>query len=195
MILPLYPGGAFGEATSLGVAVVTGVAFGVALERAGLGSSRKIAAQFYGTDFTVIKVMFTAIVVAMLGLFVLSKLGVLDPAGLSVPETWLVPQLAGGIVFGAGLIVGGLCPGTSCVAAASGHLDGLALMAGLLAGTLVFEEAFPLLARFYDATPMGRSTLPSLLGLPGGAVVGMVTAAACLCFVALRRHEKSAGAA
>ena len=193
MILPLYPAGAFGETASLVVAVATGVAFGAALERAGLGSSRKVAAQFYGTDFTVIKVMFTAIVVAMLGLSALSALGLLDPAALSVPGTWLAPQLAGGIVFGAGLIVGGLCPGTSCVAAASGHLDGLALMVGLLAGTLVFDEAFPWLARFYDATPMGRFTLPELLRLPGGAVTGLVTAAACVCFVALWRYEKSAG--
>jgi len=66
-------------------------------------------------------------------------------------------------------------------------------MAGMLAGTLVFEEAFPWLARFYDATPLGRFTLPDLLQLPGAAVVGLVTAAACACFVALRYYEKSAG--
>ena len=194
MILPLYPAGAFGETASLAVAVVTGIGFGIALERAGLGSSRKVAAQFYGTDFAVIRVMFTAIVTAMLGVFALAKLGVLDLAAVSVPDTWLLPQLVGGIVFGVGLIVGGLCPGTSCVAAAAGHLDGVALIAGMLAGSLAFAEAFPWLARFYEATPKGRYTLPDLLGLPGGAVAGIVTLAACACFVALRRYEKSAAA-
>ena len=190
MILPLYPAGAIGEGASLAVAVVTGIAFGVALERAGLGSSRKVAAQFYGTDFTVIRVMFTAIVTAMLGVFALTRVGLLDPSALSVPDTWLVPQLAGGIVFGAGLIVGGLCPGTSCVAASSGHLDGLALMAGMLAGTLGFEEAFPWLARLYDATPLGRFTLPDLLRLPTGAVVAVTSATAVGCFILLWRHER-----
>lgn len=194
MTLPLYPAGAFGEAGSLVVAVATGVAFGVALERAGLGSSRKVAAQFYGTDFTVLKVMFTAIVIAMLGVLALSGLGVLDLAAVSVPDTWLLPQLVGGIVFGAGLIVGGLCPGTSCVAAAAGRLDGVALVVGMLAGSLAFAEAFPWLARFYASTPRGRFTLPDLLGLPGGAVAGIVTVAACACFVTVRRFERRAAA-
>ena len=121
---------------------------------------------------------------------VVARRGLLDPSALSVPDTWLAPQLAGGIVFGTGLIVGGLCPGTSCVAASSGHLDGLALMAGMLAGTLGFEEAFPWLARLYDATPLGRFTLPDLLHLPTGAVVAVTTATAVGCFVLLWRHER-----
>ena len=107
---------------STGVALVTavaiGVAFGAALERAGLGSARKLVGQFYGTDLTVFKVMFSAIVVAMLGAFWLGRLGVLDLARVDVPETWLVPQLVGGALFGAGMATAGLCPGTSCVAAA-----------------------------------------------------------------------------
>jgi uncharacterized membrane protein YedE/YeeE len=101
------------------VAVAIGIAFGWALERAGLGSARKLAGQFYGTDFTVFKVMFTAILVAMLGAFWLGRLGAIDLAQVFVPETWLAPQLAGGLIFGAGFLVAGLCPGTSCVDAAT----------------------------------------------------------------------------
>lgn len=96
--------------TALVTAVGIGVAFGAALERAGLGSARKLVGQFYGADLTVFKAMFSAIVVAMLGAFWLGRLGVLDLARVDVPETWLVPQLVGGVVFGAGMATVGMCP-------------------------------------------------------------------------------------
>jgi uncharacterized protein len=115
-------------------AVVIGIAFGFALERAGLGNARKLAGQFYGTDFTVFKVMFSAILVAMLGAFWLGRLGILDLRGVYVPETFLAPQLIGGLLFGAGFVIAGLCPGTSCVAAATGRGDGLAVVLGIGTG-------------------------------------------------------------
>src|SRR4029079_5238954 len=72
-------------------AVAIGAAFGASLEGAGLGSARKLVGQFYGTDLTVLKVMFSAIVVAMLGAFWLGRLGVLELSRVEVPGTWLVP--------------------------------------------------------------------------------------------------------
>ena len=190
MILPLFPAGAFGERASFAVAGITGIAFGVVLERGGLGSSRKLAGQFYGTDFTVFKVMFTAIVTAMIGVWVLSAAGLMDPAQLAVPPTFLLPHLVGGLIFGAGFVLGGLCPGTSCVAAVSGKLDALVLIVGMLAGTLLFGEIFRWIADFYDATPRGRLTLPQLFGLPEGAVVMLVTAMALACFALLGWYER-----
>jgi len=190
MILPLFPAGAFGETASFVVAIGIGVAFGAVLERAGLGSATKLAGQFYFTDFTVFKVMFSAIVTAMLGVYLLSWFGILDIGQLAVPPTWLLPQLAGGLLFGAGFVMGGLCPGTSCVAAASGRADGLALIAGMLAGTLLFGELFPWLARFYASTPKGRFTLPQLLHLGDAITVLLVTAAALAAFMLLGRWER-----
>ena len=187
MIFPLFPAGAFGERASFLVAGVTGAAFGFVLERGGLGSSRKLAGQFYGTDFTVFRVMFTAIVTAMLGVFVLAKLGLMDVSQLAVPPTFLLPHLVGGLLFGAGFVMGGLCPGTSCVAAVSGKLDAVALIGGMLGGTLLFGEVYPLLGSFYGATPRGRFTLPALLHLPEGVVVLLVTLAALGSFAVLRR--------
>jgi len=168
-----------------------GIAFGAALERAGLGNARKLTGQFYLTDLTVFKVMFTAIVTAMIGLLLLTRIGVMDRALLQVPGTWLLPQLAGGILFGAGFIMGGLCPGTSCVAAASGKGDGVALIVGMFAGTLVFSELFPRIATFYSSTDMGDSTLPSLLHLPEPVVVVLITAMALACFAGIARFERS----
>ena len=187
MSLPLFPGGAFSAAWSLVAAVLIGIAFGFVLERAGLGSARKLTGQFYFTDFAVFQVMFTAIVTAMLGMFVLSRLGVLDNSRIQVPSTWLLPQLLGGVLFGVGFVMGGLCPGTSCVAAASGKVDGFVLIGGLLLGSLLFGEVFPLVERFYESTPRGRFTLPALLDLPEGLVVLLVAAMAIAAFVLLKR--------
>ena len=110
---------------SLVLAFVIGVAFGWTLERAGLADAPKLARQFYLTDLTVFKVMFSALVTAMLGLFWLGRLGVVDVSAIYVPETFMGPQLLGGLVFGLGFVACGLCPGTSCVSAATGRLDGV----------------------------------------------------------------------
>jgi rhodanese-related sulfurtransferase/uncharacterized membrane protein YedE/YeeE len=169
------------------IAIVIGIAFGFTLERAGLGNARKLAGQFYFTDFTVFKVMFSAIVVAMLGAFWLSRLGVLDLRGVYVPETWLVPQLIGGLLFGAGFVVAGLCPGTSCVSAATGRGDGLAAVGGMFFGILVTGLAFTPLQRFYESTSRGSFTLPDLLGVPYGVVVFAIVVMALAAFAGLRR--------
>jgi uncharacterized membrane protein YedE/YeeE len=180
-----------GDTTAAGLAVAgaTGVAFGAALERAGLGSARKLVGQFYGTDLTVFKVMFTAIVVAMLGAFWLGRLGVLDLSRVWVPETWIFPQLVGGVVFGAGMATAGLCPGTSCVAAASGRGDGLAVLLGMFSGVLATGLGFASLRGFYESTARGALTLPGWLDVPYGAVVLAVVAIALVGFRVAERIE------
>ena len=189
---PLYEFGRFGDGTSLLVAVLLGIAFGWFLERGGMGNARKLAGQFYFTDLAVLKLMFSAIVTAMLGLFWLSWVGLLDLSRVYVPETFIVPQLVGGVVFGIGFAVGGLCPGTSCVAAATGRQDGLALVGGMLTGVFVFGEAFPAVQRFADSTARGAWTLPDALGLSHGTVVGMIVAAALGAFAGAEWLERRA---
>lgn len=179
--------------TELVTAVAIGTAFGAALERAGLGSARKLVGQFYGTDLTVFKVMFSAIVVAMLGTFWLGRLGVLELARVDVPETWLAPQLVGGALFGAGMATAGLCPGTSCVAAASGRGDGLAVLFGMFSGVLATGLLFAPLRGFYEATARGPLTLPAWLGVPYGAVVLAVVAIALVGFRVAERIERIEG--
>jgi uncharacterized membrane protein YedE/YeeE len=162
---------------ALMLALAIGVAFGFTLERAGLGSAPKLAGQFYLADFTVVKVMFTAIVVAMTGAFWLGRLGLIDLGSIFVPETFLLPQVVGGAIFGAGFLIAGLCPGTSCVSAASGRGDGLAVMSGMFAGILIAGLAF---SSFYSATPFGTWTLPELLHVPYGVVVAAIVFAFAL---------------
>jgi len=167
-----------------------GIAFGFTLERAGLGNAKKLTGQFFLTDLTVFKVMFSAIVTAMLGVFWCSRLGLVDLSALALPETYLRPQLAGGVIFGAGFALAGLCPGTSCVAAASGRGDGLAVVGGLFAGVLGAGLSFPLFLDFYDSDARGAWTLPSLLHLSYGTVVLAVAIVAILAFIGAEAIER-----
>ena len=175
--------------TDLLVAGAVGIAFGFALERAGLGSARKLTGQFFLTDLTVFKVMFSAIVTAMLGTFWLGRLGLMDLAFLYVPDTYLGAQIAGGLIFGAGFALAGLCPGTSCVSAATGRGDGAMTVAGMFAGVLGTGLAFPLIERLYNSGAHGAWTLPQLLHLPYGVVVLGVVLIALAGFAAAERIE------
>lgn len=174
---------------TLPLALLIGAAFGACLEMAGLGNANKLAGQFTLYDFSVFKVMFSAILTAMLGAFWLGRLDFIDLASLYVPETYLAPQVAGGLVFGAGFVLCGLCPGTACVAAASGRGDGVAVMAGLFAGMLLTGLALPRFEHFYAGTNLGAFTLADAAGLPYGVVVAGVVLVALGCFALIERWE------
>ena len=114
-----------------------GIGFGFFLERAGFGSARKLVSQFYLDDLAVFKVMFTAIVTAMLGVTYLGWMGVLDLSLVFMTPTYLWPMVVGGLVLGVGFVVGGYCPGTSVVGQVTGRIDGaVPTCAGLFAGHL-----------------------------------------------------------
>jgi len=191
MSAPFYEYGLFGEGTSLVVALAIGVVFGFFLERGGLGDARKLAAQFYLTDLTVLKVMFSAIVTAALGLFWLGRLGILDVSRVYLLPTYVAPHLVGGLVFGVGFVMGGLCPGTSCVSLSSGKLDGLVLLGGMLLGIVLFNEAYPLVAAFYDSTSLGQVTLSDLLHVSQGVMVFALVVVAVASFWLAERIEAS----
>lgn len=176
-------------ADNLFVALAIGVAFGFVLEHAGLADARKLAGQFYLRDFTVVKVMFSAIVTAMLGAFWLGRFDVIDLATFYVPETYLLPQAIGGFIFGAGFVVCGLCPGTSCAAAGSGRIDGVATVGGLLCGVLLTGLAFPAIEPFYESSSIGVITWPRLFNVSYGLTVAIVTGLAMLLFQLISRLE------
>jgi uncharacterized membrane protein YedE/YeeE len=133
--------------------------------------------------------MFSAIVTAMLGVFWLDRIGFLDAGRLYVPETYLLPQLIGGVVFGAGFVLAGLCPGTSCVAAASGRIDGLSVVAGMFTGVLLTGIFFAPLQHFHESTARGTLTLPALAHLPTGVVVFTIVVIALAAFRLIDRFE------
>ncbi len=168
MILPLSSSVEFTLSVELAIAVLLGAGFGFCLERAGFGSARKLTAVFYLYDMAVVKVMFTAIVTTMVGMAALAGAGVLDLAELYVEPTTIAAQITGGLVFGAGFIVGGYCPGTSIAAIATGRKDGIAFALGMLAGVLAYAELTPDIDAWVKAGAHEGWTLPALTGIGMG---------------------------
>ena len=193
MMTPLYKYGFFGEEFSLLVAFVLGLGFGFFLERAGFGSARKLAAQFYLYDMSVFKVMFTAIVTGMLGVTYLGWIGWLDLDLVYLVPTFLGPQIVGGLVLGVGFVVGGYCPGTSVAALATGRIDAMVYALGIFAGTFAYAEVYPSIKDLVNANPMGQVTLPEVFGLPWGLVVFAVVVIAVVGFWGATKIERWAG--
>ena len=191
---PLFKYGAFGDETSLVVAFAIGIGCGFFLERAGFGSARKLVSQFYLNDLAVFKVMFTAIVTAMLGSVLLSKLGILDLSLVYVSPTFVVPFLVGGLLFGVGFVTGGFCPGTALVGMVSGSLDAAVFLVGMMGGVLVWSFGYPLWDGFAHSTAMGRAMLYDVLPLSPGVVALLVALAAVGAFLGAEKLERIFGA-
>ena len=140
-LFPVFTRGGFGNELALLVQLIIGMGFGFALERSGFARSENLVSIFYGRDFRVMRVMFTAILTAMAGLIVLSGVGLMDMGLLYINETFLWPQLVGGLLLGAGFVISGYCPGTSVVGIASGRIDALLVIAGVPLGRLSSQIA------------------------------------------------------
>jgi uncharacterized membrane protein YedE/YeeE len=179
----------FSPETSLLLALFLGVFFGLFLERGGLGDPHKLTGVFYLTDFTVPKVMFTAILVAASGLYLLSDMGLLEMKRVWIVPTFFWPQIVGGALFGVGFVISGYCPGTSVAGLASGRLDALVTMVGIGAGSLAFAVVYPLIEGFYMSSAMEGITLPVWLDVSHWAVIGALVVLAAGMFYAMERYE------
>ncbi len=179
---PLALEALLGKAGMYLVYLVIGIAFGWSLEISGFAISTRLAAQFYFKDLTVLKVMFTAIIVAMVLIFGATAVGLLDYNLIWVNPTYLWSGIVGGLIMGVGFIVGGFCPGTSLVSMATFKIDGLFFALGTLFGIFVFGETEPLFDAFYNGSYFGRVTLPQFLSLPTGVTVLLVVLMALFMF-------------
>jgi hypothetical protein len=153
------------------VYLLIGIAFGFALEVSGFANAPLLAAQFYFKNMTVLKVMFGAIVTAMVLVFLSTAIGLLDYNLVYVNPTYLWPGIMGGLIMGVGFILGGFCPGTSLVSAAVGKIDGVIFVMGVLFGIFAFGETVGFYEEFWYSSFLGRYTIPEWLGLPTGIVV------------------------
>ena len=173
--------------------LVCGALFGFVLERAGFGSPCKLTGQFRLTDWSVLKVMFTAIVVAAAGLWALRLAGVVAEGAVYVPTSFLAAAAIGGVLVGIGFAVGGYCPGTSLVASAIGKIDGFFYVGGALLGMLIYGEVFPLFQDFTTSGAMGNATLSDWLNLRPGVVAFLVILMALGLFYVAEMLEKRFG--
>jgi uncharacterized membrane protein YedE/YeeE len=176
---PLVDFGIITPWTTVVLGFFSGVFFGATIESSGLGNAANIAAVFYLRDFKVPKVMFTAIVTALLGVYYFDVLGIMDMGRLEFSATLLWPFLIGGIVFGFGMVTSGLCPGTSLVAAATGKIDGFMVIGGIFIGAFLYDVVFTVLSNHFPGNiytylysgNLGFKTLPELMGLKPGVVI------------------------
>ncbi len=175
---------------NLAIALLLGIAFGFVLEQAGFSSSRKLTGLFYGTDFTVLRVFFTAGVTAMSGVLLLSEFGLLDPELIYINPTFLQSAILGGAIMGVGFVLGGYCPGTSFCGLAVGRLDALSFAVGGALGIFAFGEGFPMYQDFYKAGAKGDLLVSTALGLSNGQFAAVMILVAVAAFVFTSRLEK-----
>jgi len=174
---------------SLVVALIAGIGFGFTLEQAGFSSTKKLVGLFYGYDFTVLKVFFTAGVTAMIGVLLFAHFGILDLSMIYINPTFLKSALVGGAIMGLGFVIGGFCPGTSVCAASIGKLDGLAFVFGSAIGVLAFVEGYPIFEKIYIAEAWGPVLVNEKLGMSKIVFAFLLTAFAFIAFYLSRIIE------
>ena len=150
------------------IALFIGMAFGYIMEASGFSSSRKLIGVFYGYDFAVIRVFFTASIVAIIGLLYMGYFGWIDYSVLFVHPTFIYSAAIGGVIMGFGFITGGFCPGTSLCAVAIGKLDGWVFTGALFIGIMIYSWVFPLLEPWYNAGNMGHIKITEWMGISEG---------------------------
>lgn len=174
---PLVPD-IIGNELNFIVAIFLGIAFGFILEQAGFSSAKKLVGLFYGYDFTVLRVFFTAGVTAMLGVIILGHYGLLDLSLIYINPTFLWSALVGGLIMGLGFVIGGYCPGTSLAAASIGKLDAMIFIAGSFIGVLIFAEGYPSFEKFYNAESWGFVRIFETIGMSQALFAFLLTAVA-----------------
>ncbi len=161
---PLVPD-VIGNELNYVVALFVGIGFGFVLEQAGFSTSKKLVGLFYGYDFTVLRVFFTAGVTAMIGIIAMNHFGLIDINLVYVNPTFLWSAVVGGLIMGLGFVIGGYCPGTSVCAAAIGKIDAMIFVAGSFLGVFVFAEGYPLFEGLYKAANWGSPRLFETFGV------------------------------
>lgn len=169
---------------------IIGTGFGFALEQAGFSSSRKLVGMFYGYDTTVLKVFFTAALVALTGSQFLSYFGLLDMNRVFVNEYYVTSTIVGGVIMGAGFVMGGFCPGTGVSALSIGKIDALFYVLGGLTGAFLFAETWPLIQPLAESNYRGPVKINEVLGLSPGLFTFLLIAVAVIMFWVAERVEK-----
>jgi uncharacterized protein len=150
-------------------AVVFGLMFGFLLQKGGVAKYDLLIGVLLFQDFTVIKMMGSAIVVGMVGLFLLSRRGLIE---FKIKPTRYASVIGGGLLFGAGFALSGYCPGTAAAALGQTSWDAAFVMFGMVLGSFVFAEASNFLSRTVERVgDRGKVTIPQLLNFHPGSVM------------------------
>ena len=180
----------FPEWADLLTGFIIGIGFGFALEQAGFSSSRKLAGMFYGYDTTVLKVFFTAAITALVGAQFLSYFGLLDLSLVYVNPYYINASIIGGVIMGAGFIMGGFCPGTGICALSIGKIDAFVFLIGGFIGAFLFAESYPLILNIAAGNYKGEMKVDEWLGISSGMFTLILILAAVALFWLAEMAEK-----
>ena len=168
---------------------VTGLAFGFFLQKGGVTRYSVILGQFLFKDFTVMKIMLTAIVTGAIGIYGMRSLG-MDVA-LHVKTAAVLGNLSGGLIFGAGMALLGYCPGTGVAAVGEGSRHAIFGVMGMIVGAGLYAEAYPWIkSEVLSVGDMGKVTLETVTGLSAWWFIAGLSVACFLGFSALERWER-----
>jgi hypothetical protein len=188
---PLVPLGVINSEWDFVIALLIGIIFGFSLEQAGFSSSRKLVGVFYGYDFVVLKVFFTAALTGMTGIFFLGQFGMLDLSLIYVNSFFVVPALVGGALIGLGFVTGGFCPGTAFTALAIGKIDAMVFIGGIFLGIFFYGETFEILWKdLFMMTPKGPLLINEILGISRGVFMLALIGIALLTFWATQKIQQ-----
>ena len=149
------------NAGQLLLGVLLGIVFGFLLQKGGVAKYHILIGALLLEDFTVMKVMLTAIVVGMVGILTLHHFGLIQ---LHIKPTRYAANIIGGLLFGVGFALMAYCPGTGAAALGQGNYDAIFGVLGLIAGSYVFAEASGVLERTVNKWgDRGKITLADLL--------------------------------
>jgi uncharacterized membrane protein YedE/YeeE len=177
---------------ALVASIVLGAIFGVLLHRGGVANYNVIVNQFRFRDFTVLKIMLTAIIVGGLGVLALNSAGL---ANYHIKAANMLGVVLGAAIFGVGMVLYGYCPGTAIAAAASGSIHGLVGLAGLLVGGTLYAFSFPWIAKnILPVAALGKVRLPDVTGVPALVWFVALLAIALTVFFFIERAERRAAA-
>ncbi len=165
-----------------------GFVFGVLLHRGGVTDYNVIVKQFLFRDFTVLKVMFTAIAVGGVGVFILHGQ---ELANWHIKPAAMLAVVLGATLFGIGMVVYGYCPGTGVAAIGTGRLDALVGFLGMMVGGVAYAYAYDWLAeKVLPVADLGKKRLPELLTVPEWVWYAGLVLLAVAVFTFVAKHEK-----
>ena len=188
---PLFPQELVSNEINILIGFIIGIGFGFLLEASGFTNTRKLAGVFYGYDATVIKVFFTAAITALIGLFIMHYMGWIDITVTFFPKTFWIPTLVGAAIMGLGFIIGGFCPGTSLCAAATGKIDAIVFIVGVMIGVYGFIFSFDMWKGLRSSGAMGKVNITEWLGIQEGIFIFLFLLLAVATFYGFQKWQNS----
>ena len=164
LILPLFKNGFLSPEANFFFAIVMGITFGFVLERTGFTRAQHIADTFYFKNIAVPKIMGVSIITATTWFIIFAYMGWIDLNALFTPGTYVWPYVAGGLLFGLGMVMAGYCPGTAVAGLGTGKSDALVFLIGVIGGMYLYFVLYDVVGDFANSTKFGVLKIHDLFG-------------------------------